>query len=55
MDTQKVVAQVPWPNVMRLISKLIRYSKGGIDKSEAADLAEELLMLASHLIENKNA
>jgi hypothetical protein len=50
---EKVIAQIPWASVMALIAKLIRYSKGGIDKQEAADLAEDLLLLAAHLIEAK--
>lgn len=51
---EKIIAQLPWSNIMSLISKLVRYGKGGIDKEEAADLAGDLLLLAAHLIEKKN-
>lgn len=47
----KIVSNIPWPNVMRLITKLVRYGKGGITKEEARDLGEELLMLAAELLE----
>ncbi len=50
---EKIIATLPWPSIMGLVAKLIRYSKGGIDKQEAADLAEDLLLLAAHLIEAK--
>jgi len=50
---EKVVAQLPWARIMALVAKLVRYAKGGIDKEEAADLAEDLLLLAAHLIEAK--
>lgn len=49
----KVIASLPWARIASLIAKLIRYSRGGIDKQEAAALAEELLVLAAHLIESK--
>jgi hypothetical protein len=48
---EKVVANIPWSNIMRLIAKLVRYGKGGITKEEARDLGEELLLLAAELLE----
>lgn len=48
---EKIVAQLPLPAILRIIGKLVRYAKGGIDKDEAADLAEELLLLVAHLVE----
>lgn len=50
---EKVIAQLPWARIMSLVAKIIRYSKGGITKEEAAELAEDLLLLAAHLIEAK--
>ena len=50
---EKIIATLPWSRIMALVAKLIRYAKGGIDKQEAADLAEDLLLLAAHLIEAK--
>lgn len=50
---EKIIAQVPWARIASLIAKLIRYSRGGIDKQEAAALAEELFLIAAHLIEAK--
>ena len=51
MDGQKIVAQIPWSKVMALVAKIIKFSKGGISKEEAALLAEDLLLLAADLIE----
>jgi hypothetical protein len=51
MDGQKIVTQIPWTKVMALVAKIIKFSKGGISKEEAADLAEDLLLLAADLIE----
>lgn len=48
---EKIVTQLPLPAILRIIAKLIRYAKGGIDKDEAADLLEELLVLVGHLAE----
>lgn len=47
----KIVAMLPIPSLLRIIAKLIRYAKGGIDKQEAADLLEDLLLIAGHLAE----
>ena len=51
MDGQKIVANIPWSKVMGLVAKIIKFSKGGISKEEAALLAEDLLLLAADLIE----
>jgi hypothetical protein len=51
MDGQKIVAQIPWSKVMSLVAKIIKFSKGGITKEEAALLAEDLFLLAADLIE----
>jgi hypothetical protein len=51
MNGQKIVASIPWGKVVTLIAKLIRFSKGGIDKAEGAELAEDLLLLAADLID----
>ena len=48
---QKIVATLPLPAIFRVVAKLIRYAKGGIDKEEAADLLQDLLLLAGHLAE----
>jgi len=47
----KLIATLPLPAILRIIGKLIRYAKGGIDKDEAADLAEDLLLIVAHLAE----
>ena len=52
MDGQKIVANIPWSKVMSLVAKIIKFSKGGISKEEAALLAEDLLLLAADLFEN---
>lgn len=49
--SQKIVAALPLPAIIKIIAKLIRYAKGGIDKEEAADLIEDLLLLVGHLAE----
>lgn len=51
MNGQKIVANIPWSKIIALIAKLIRFGKGGIDKEEGAELAEDLLLLAADLIE----
>jgi hypothetical protein len=51
MNAEKVVTMIPWTKVMQLIAKLIKFGKGGISKDEAAELAEDLLLLAAGLIE----
>jgi hypothetical protein len=51
MNGQKIVATIPWGKVMSLVAKLIKFSKGGIDKTEGAELAEDLLLIAADLIE----
>jgi hypothetical protein len=47
--SQKIVAALPLPAIIKIIAKLIRYAKGGIDKDEAADLIEDLLLIVAHL------
>lgn len=34
------------PRIIKLLVKTIKYSKGGLDKRERAELGEDLLMLA---------
>ena len=51
MNGQKIVANIPWSKVMSLVAKIVKFSKGGITKEEAAILAEDLLLLAADLIE----
>ena len=53
MNSDKIVASVPWSKVIVLIAKLVRYSKGGISKEEGADLAEDLLLIVADLVEKK--
>lgn len=53
MNSEKIVASVPWSKVVMLIAKLVRFSKGGISKEEGADLAEDLLLIVADLVERK--
>lgn len=47
--TSKIVAALPLAAIIKIIGKLIRYAKGGIDKDEATDLIEDLLRIVAHL------
>ena len=49
MSTQ---VTVPVGRIVRLVAKTLRYSKGGFSKEERRDLGLELLMLASHVLED---
>jgi hypothetical protein len=53
MNSDKIVATVPWTKVVMLIAKLVRYAKGGISKEEGTDLAEDLLLIVADLVEKK--
>jgi|DEB0MinimDraft_10_1074344.scaffolds.fasta_scaffold358517_1 hypothetical protein len=39
------------PDLLRIIIKLIKYAKGGLDKEERQDLGADLLELASKILE----
>ncbi len=45
----KVVAQLPWGDIVKLTSKLVLYARGGITKEEALELSKDLIALASEL------
>ena len=52
VDVEKVVAitaKIPWGDVMKLVGKLMSYSRGGINKEEATDLAKDLIKLAAEI------
>ena len=52
IDVEKVVAitaKIPWSDLMRLVGKLMTYSRGGINKEEATDLAKDLIKLAAEI------
>ena len=52
VDVEKVVAitaKIPWGEVMKLVGKLMSYSRGGINKEEATDLAKDLIKLAAEI------
>ena len=42
---------IPLPDLLRLVAKVIRYSKGGFNAVEKADLVHDLLELAARLAE----
>ena len=39
------------PDLLRIIIKLIKYAKGGLDKEERQELGADLLELASKILE----
>lgn len=43
---------VPVGRIIRLVTKAIRYSKGGFSIEERRDLGLDLLMVASHVLED---
>lgn len=43
---------VPVGRIIRLVAKTLRYSKGGFSKEERRELGLDLLMLASHVLED---
>jgi len=48
MSTELLV-KVPWGDVAIVISKLIKFSKGGISKSEASELISLLAVLGAQI------
>jgi hypothetical protein len=38
------------PGLIKLIAKLIRFSRGGLDKSEREELSLDLIQLASQIV-----
>jgi len=39
------------PDVMKLIVKIVKYSKGGLDRDEIRELGEDLLDIALRILE----
>ena len=48
MSTELLV-KVPWTDVVIVVSKLIKFSKGGISKSEASELISLLAVLGAQI------
>ena len=46
---EKVIAEIPWSDIVKITGKLVSYSRGGITREEAKDLAKDLLSLANKL------
>ena len=43
---------VPVGRIIRLVTKTLHYSKGGFSREERRDLGLDLLLLASHVLED---
>lgn len=48
MNTE-VLIKVPWTDVVIVVSKLLKFSKGGISKSEASELISLLAVLGAQV------
>lgn len=49
MMNTEVLVKVPWTDVVIVVSKLIRFSKGGISKDEGKELVSLLAVLGSQI------
>jgi hypothetical protein len=48
-------AKIPYADVLRLATKIIRYSRGGFTRDEISDLVADLLDLATLLTQLESA
>jgi len=48
MNTQ-VLVKIPWGDVAIIVSKLIKFSKGGVSKSEGKELVSLLAVLGAQI------
>ena len=48
-------AKIPYADVLRLATKIIRYSRGGFTRDEISDLVADLLDLATLLTQLETA
>ena len=48
-------AKIPFADVLRLATKIIRYSRGGFTRDEISDLVADLLDLATLLTQLESA
>lgn len=49
MDTEQVLVKVPWKDVAIVVSRLIKFSKGGISKDEAKELVSLIALLGAQV------
>ena len=48
-QTTEVLVKIPWGDVVMVVSRLIKFSKGGVTKSEGKELVSLLAVLGAQI------